>query len=284
MNTRGPHLPSFATRQVEIPPPQMKAPGSSTPAIPDGVGYEMDSRSFAFPMDMTNQEQPVWSTTRRWKAIDVYVAPQCVIATFHGELSIFVYAETAGIRSLVASGRIDLANQGNFGRPVSLPAWVCGGRSETTNYLVTYSFTDALQVLLVPQQGAFNVTCVASDRADPVPAGIGEFVAPTVGGSFGTLGALASFPGKSELVALGGANTVAAARWLHVHDRIAPVVPAGLAGLTPRITFPMGAVIGDGFYTRDIRFRARGALMVVCSSTALTTTAAADGAISVSFR
>lgn len=110
------------------------------------------------------------STSRTWKACDVYVnVPSGILS---GILSIWIYAVAKGVRTLVASGHwVEL------GGGAQEPRWIAAARAECEKFDVTYSISGQITVGVKPNL-PFDVAIVASDRANEPPSWLGAVGVP----------------------------------------------------------------------------------------------------------
>jgi hypothetical protein len=256
------------------PPPPLPAGDSET----DGVVFQPAVYS-AWP----NVLQKLFTTSRRWRAIDVYVDmsgdPAAPVPP-QGILSIYVFAVTqvgqVAVRTLVATGRLAGPSLAQFGS-----TWVCAARCVSKQFEVcaTYSFGGA------PVVAPLKVVYVASDEAVDPPPLLGAI--PLAGGPAGltygmaataTLGSFSvpTLP-NPEVVAvqayINEAVVAPAPRYLHMFDSAAPVI---INGTAPRLAWPLGSTPGDGIFDFKVRYRTPRGLAFRASSTAATLTAVAD--------
>lgn len=259
MNVRGPRIPAF---QPGIPP-QVNLPAPAAQArITDRS--EVYGQQVGWP----SGEAKIYTTSKAWKAIDVYLSTTNQVP-FNGVFTVRVYAVLpAGIRTLIATGRYGRFSQAVAAvAPPQGAAWVCAARAQASTFEVTLEFRTTPGV--APQQVA--IALCASDEALTPPAWVGVLrLAANVDNALSTFGQVPS----PELIMVQGAvnQGVAAARWLHVHDRGTAV----LAGLPPAFCFALGSAPGQGG-TWPMSFRGVSSrLDVVCSSTADVTTQVVD--------
>ncbi len=293
IETRSPALAGLPRVPVYDPPLGVAA--SAQPSLPaSGVTSGIEARTVrvVWPTTATGAVNPgeeiiVYSFTRQWRAVDVYI--QDTNAFSLGlVLSIRIYAisaESAPI--LVASGRV--GNVIAAASTLRIPAWVAAARSVSDRFMVTMT----LGVIPVAGSGVpaaaaqfSDITCVGSNEANDVPPLLGTIPFTGAGAETGIIetgaaGVPMGVP-DPELVMVQAivGPAVAAPRYLHVHDRT-----AAIAGLVPLYVFPLGAGVaavgGGGFggtfwFPPGLRSNGLGMWQVAVSSAMGTTTAVAD--------
>jgi hypothetical protein len=244
------------------PPP---LPNEGAPPATDPEGFEARSVVYSWPWsaDLSGGLGPVvYTTRRRWHACDVYVSVNSRAGgpPFEkGVLSILIFAVSqSGARTLVASGRV----QDDPGELTSAaPLWIAAARSSAQRW----------EVVLAMYQGPgaassdvdLTVTVVASedttrppDLLGAIPVGTGgatstgQSVSASVVMGAPALGMAIPYPELCGLVWVNGA--AAAARYLMYFEGVTPA-----NGLTPLITWPLGAAAGDGIFDWNVRRRTR---------------------------
>ena len=153
-----------------IEPPTADAPMASTGSLNGIENYESALKKIPFP---SLNEFPVYTTQRRWRAIDVYLNALSAGAVMDNEarLSFAIYAIARGIRSIVAKGTVAQIQQ----EPV---LWVAGARVQAERFEVTVTgptFTNVND-----PSNYLQISVVASDEADDLPpwVGLAELGAP----------------------------------------------------------------------------------------------------------
>lgn len=228
----------------------------------------------------------VASTTKQWKACDVYVSVQPSAPSINGTLSFFVFAVTRGVRALVASGRLSLSPQsGEAAAPSpTSPVWVAAARAPATTFEVVCSYANT-HADLNPPAVNMSIAVIASNTEIPAPEDVGALpmglACGTLIGQVGKLGLITvvgqTLPMQMKLLGVAAASNAAAPRFLHVHDTTDGTV--NVNGLVPLWCYPMGAAIGAGIVDRSFRYRAQRALQIVGSSTFNATTLVNDCAL-----
>jgi hypothetical protein len=209
----------------------------------------------------------IYKTKRPWRALDVLVDLRSAAFSSPGSvLSVFVWAISAGQRSLVASGR---CRQSNIAaRPVRL-ATVRSVLAETFEVEVGYNVTE-------PQPQRITVTAVGSDDETPTEDTEGAITISTTNlmQSATSIVTAEAFP---ELVAI-NAVPIVAARFLHIHNQT-----TALPGRAPLFCFPLGPIASAGNPILPLHPILRNRLLypagfgLAISTTPLTTTLAAAG-------
>jgi hypothetical protein len=224
----------------------------------------------------------VFSTTRRWRGIDVFIARPTFTPSATALLRVKIFAVVEGMdRVLVASG---ILRHNSFDPTPS--TWICGARVACDRFDVEFSCNESPAS---PGVDAVDIGVIASDELVELPPEIGAVSltdtprittdtnkAPTI---------LTGDPGY-ELVSV-HATAIAAARWLHIHDQDS-VDPIFLTGIAPVFSFGFSAI---GESVPDVSrallrgYRFTTGLAAIASSTAGTTTpAVGDVAYQLFFR
>jgi len=283
MNRAGLELPGLPPYLSNLPPAERgsqdfgQVGAASTPVDPIGIEtYNVTVDPLPFGSNLVPVELLVYTTHRRWKAIDVFATPT-VPTTFTGSLNFYIYGINEGRRALLTSGRMDLTANSIATGPlqISVPTWVAGMRSVAQTYQVVFSLTAPGPV--GQQVGSVQITIAASDRADPVPDWVGTL--RVAGTQINGFALNTPRPTQTEIVGLAWTNLAAAARWLHIYETVAVIGtnPAFFAGMTPNVAiFGAGSAIGAAFADRLFRYRTRGQFLMFGSSTGSTSTAATD--------
>ncbi len=245
------------------------------PAGPDGIvgDRELVLQRVFLPNSSTVL---VYTTQKRWRGIDVYIAPGDTGFAANVVVSIGVFAIVAGVRTLVGSGGVRGTDLTTFGacRAVAVRAAIA------ERFEVVLGFDG----LPLTQQDNVNVSLIATDEALAAPDNDGVLTftgtkhvlsgaaAVAVGGT--------SFPPTLVYVA---AVTTTAARFLHVHD-VASVVPGTLNGRAPVFEYGL-PLIGSGVAVEFQALRTRKLFpqgFAVCgSTTAGVTTLPAAGQVTI---
>lgn len=273
---------------VYVPPATARVLPSAPPELSDR--HEVSTQTYVLPQDLGDGEQLVYTTSRQWRACDVYVVPVLgSVAAVTGVLSVFVYALNQGTRALVASGRFSFAGIGtdSLGNPsptIIEPMWIAAARAVTGAFEVTARWD---QVSAFGAQGNPQVylTTIAANEALSPPEGVGSDLYSAIcmqGGADARLGQLAigiTRPPKIEVLHVSGVNGAAAARYLMMFD----LAGDPQAGSRPAAVWPLGNVAGLGVSV-PFRYRQRqrgGLLSFWTSSTPNTLTSTLDCSIQV---
>ncbi len=261
--------------------------GLGGPPVPPSIVPSGDCELFAVTSSGPLADPGIIASTKQqWRACDVYVSVQPSAASINGTLSFFVFAVARGVRTLVASGRLSLSPfSGEAAAPSpTAPVWVAAARCGASSFEVVGAFSNT-HADLNPSAVNMTIAVIASNVDAPAPEDVGALpMGLAVGQLTGPLGKLGlitvvgqTLPRQLQLLGVCAVNGAAAARFLHVHDTTDGAIALG--GLTPLWIYPMGAAIGAGIVDRSFRYRAQGALQLVCSSTLSTTTIVADCAL-----
>lgn len=268
----------------ELPPGgSVYVPPKATPPIsPLTVSNEKYESFTAIMTPITSgivggpgEEFPFYTTTRAWKACDVYVTPPAALPTDRF-IRIRVYAVIEGVgRALVASGYY-----ARHARSAQEQVWICAARARCARFEITYScigFPAAAVPLAMP------MTVIASDDASPPPPTVGvcaiddvhrtiALIVPPAGGAV-TMGDFAT-----EIVKAVVTNTTAGALFFQAVDAVSVGAAAGLVPYFS-ITIPANStvILGPEQFS-GYRFGLDG-LVMGGSTTVLTFTAAAVGAV-----
>lgn len=131
--------------------------------VNDGVGDDYESayrevKSVNVPGGTGGNVLSVYTTQRRWQAVDVYIATNHQAASVVSWISVAIYAITRGVRTLVATGRVrgGSANASTFIRTAS-------ARVQADKFEIALSRTGTPQD---PAAMNVQVAIVASDHAD----------------------------------------------------------------------------------------------------------------------
>ncbi len=272
---------------LRLPAGPRGGPPSGPPPTPPGLGASGESELFVVTSNGPLADPGlIASTSKLWRACDVYVTVQPSAASINGTLSFFIFAVTRGVRALVASGRISLSPQsGEAAAPSpTAPVWVAAARCGASSFEVVGTFSNT-HADLNPSVVNMTISVIASNVDAPPQEDVGALpmglACGQLTGPLGKLGLITvvgqTLPLRMKLLGVCAVNGAAAARFLHVHDTTDGTVALG--GLTPLWIYPMGAAIGAGIVDRSFRYRAQGALQIVPSSTLSTTTIVADCAL-----
>lgn len=289
-------LPALPFPAFDPPERIPSAQAQAEAAVESNKDQEVFPTSIDIPASGVNNGGPafpeeilVYQTKAVWEACDVYVqiVPNlsAVGTITPGTLSIFIYAVTAGVRVLVASGRQSILSATGVNSTLSQSQvkakWLAGIRSAAQKFEVTAQWTQ--QHGSDATTGKINIAVVAQNEAVAVP--------PDVGLEFGNLvygySSLASIgvnglpggvqiPNRLELVRVRAVNGTATPRFLQLFD--GPAAPA--AGAVPLAVWPLGDVIGKGIPDVYVGYRCHDRIQVVTSSTMNTLTAANDCSVS----
>lgn len=265
---------NFGRRMPAVPEflPTSPAPAAPPPgALARKVTADHESCLVDVPCP-NSARVPVYTTTKRWKAIDVYLAQPTFALGAGATIRVHVYAVTEGVRTLVGTGCYR-----DVPTVTDDPSqWLVAVRQAADRYDVELSYND------LPTDGArIQLAVVASDEAQDSPLVLGAMAVGSTTNLISSVNAtaiLAPFD-PLELVGLTAAATVAQ-RYLHVHDRGST---AGVGGTAPRLVFGFPAV-GDSIQAeltaamRAKRF-ANGVCLAVSSTAGVTTLAAAGDVV-----
>lgn len=282
-----PRMPSLPSSLVYSPPAaevarilDTQAAGAGADAAEAGEPYEAYTQTVGVPRLV---ESSVYTTARRWRAIDVYASfgegrqPGAV-------LTVRVYAVMKGARVLVASGRIGPESTVD---PITLlvetkSRWVAGARASASFYEVTLYGGPAASITLTDQ---VQVSIVATDQAVELPNGLGgDAFSPTmVAGGALDLNVIGddAWPDAELLWATYAVDEAlgAASRYLQVFDQAAAPVLGDVPILSWEIHSGHGGVAGVIPWPAAPCYRFRKAGWLRASSTFSTLTAAADVAL-----
>ena len=262
MSPRLPQLPGGAY----APPAAVIAPPA--PPVILGSSDTSEAVTAVIPWPI-NKEVSVFKSSRRWRACDVYVEiPPALGALGPFTVTAFVWAfsRTAG-RSIVASGRFRYnGNPDANGALIDahLTGWIAAARAVAEQYEVTVHFTP-ISSLAPPPPGQLSVTVACSDEMVQAPARLGAIgYGPD---SFIKFRAVQMFtPPRLEVVGVQGLVTDAGPAFLQLYDCTASSTLA-LAGLSPRLEWPLGAAVGQGVSDFDVQYRCNHAPFLAVSST-----------------
>jgi hypothetical protein len=185
------------------------------------------ARIDAIPWPRSKQVS-VYTTQRRWRAIDVYVQtseanPAAGIiggqsAVSGNLLTVFVYAINRGMRTVIASGRRYIYDDAN------VPPWplhIAAARALAERFEVVTHLRQAAAAGNLA--GTISVSVLASDESTEPRANVGAFMANGAqalsGLVFGGAGSTLA-PAPFELLAISAVNDAGAGapRWVHVYD------------------------------------------------------------------
>lgn len=264
------------------------------PALPPEPNQQLGSLStsdfetnlFKIPWPERNASSvSLFKTRKRWRAIDVYVTSTAAnpLPTASNEiiLSVYVFAIAAGIRTIVATGRVRWSTDaaGTLRETFALPAWVAAARSGGERYEVALHLQQA--AAFTRPTGELQVSYVATDEAVEPPPNVGAIWASKTLTTDCKLGAagLTLMPGPFEVLEVTGALSDAALvnRWAQFFDTLSI---GNINGTVPRWSAPMMAIHG-GIIGQAIRtpFRFLQAPRLCVSTTSLALTQAADGGV-----
>ena len=218
-------------REISVPfaPAVLRPPPRTvgSPATAGGVSFGKDGqapyesstatfRCIEINNPLNGPPSAVYSTTRRWRAIDVWISTDYFNTLDTDFLTVQVFAVTQGVRSLVASGRTRATTQDVGG------VLICSVRQEADRFDVTIGRVGGPAGANSATQQA-TVTVVASDESDSIADNFIGAITPLPGGPTGFASFFTLARGcPPELLALYGANTVAAGagsnRYLQVFD------------------------------------------------------------------
>ncbi len=279
-----PPVPPITTRQAAgLPsvvsqaynPPLVANPPPLPPVVNDGVGDDYESafrdvKANNVPTGTSGGVLTVYTTQRRWQAVDVYIATNHQAASVISWITVGIYAVTRGIRSLVASGRVrgaGVLTTASFVRAAT-------ARVQADKFEIALSRTGLPQD---PANMLVQVAVVASDEANTNEAESVDGATPTdTSMSITAVGFSGETAIPGEFVALSAINNSGAARYLQLCTTIGGTTLAA-----------WDLAIGDTLQFTDATFwrRYRGAsLLIRESSTPSVYTATTDCPKQVFFR
>lgn len=217
-------------------PPSAANVSAPAPAVLDYERTLIPVKLASAPVSPLIPEQKIYSTKRRWRACDVFIQVPNDIGTGAGAIvTIAVYANTQGVRSLLTTGRLNAFQAAGGESPRQF--WICAARAECDFYEVTITSSYVPNGAMHPGnvQPVINVAIVASDQAVLAPDAIGCIGLQTAGAdaqgdALGSLielaasaevlinpnAAIAHPPG--ELVSVDAINAIGATRFLLLFD------------------------------------------------------------------
>lgn len=227
----------------------------------------------------TNGRTNVFSTTRRWRGVDVFLARPAFEADIVSpliRLSVFAYIEGMD-RVLVATGIY--RHNSAPGLPVTPSSWLCAARVAADRFDIELSLNGTP---LDPGVDAVDVGIIATDELVEAPRDLGAVpmldTAVLLDSTARAPTPVVGDPGYEVVAVQATMAAGAAPRWLHLHN-INSVNPLDLNGQAPRFAFGMPAIghsaYSDEEWLRTIRFDT--GLAACSSSTGYTTTIAAVG-------
>jgi hypothetical protein len=239
----------------------------------------------------SNGRARVFSTTRRWRGADVFLAlPSFTSNGVSPLIRLMVYAVIEGMdRVLVASGIYRHNDQADPLIPVLPSSWLCAARVAADRFDVELSFN---QTPTNPGEDFVDVGVIASDELVEAPKQLGAIpLLETVqilasAGKAPTL--VPGDPGYELFAVQASQITGAAPRWLHIHN-LDTVNPLNLNGNAPIYSFGFPSIGHSAYVDSDqLRpFRFDTGLAAIASTTGYTTTGAgglADVAYQLWFR
>jgi len=251
-----------------------------------GTTFEIiQTRLQAPPQGPAAGEQLLFVTSRRWRGVDVYVAPECASQT--GDFWVRVYAvDDYGGRSLVASG-FGAASLPGLPAGQSVAEWAAAARGIASRWAVTVqTIATAPAILAAPVQ----FVAVASDEVTAAPEDVGvrtRFSDQSIVLPFG----VQDLEFSPEVVALAAANDLPAGagtqRWIQL---INAATVGAAAGAVPVWSFPVLAesagIVLDSRALRRIGYRGTrgGSVGVSSTPTTFTESHAADCHFTVQYR
>lgn len=267
---------------IYVPPPAIMVPPPPPATIGGDASYESSRVELAtWPRGAL---VPIYTTQRRWKAIDVYVQPSegnPASGVIGGAddlesgnvLSIYVFAINNGIRTCVATGRRIIYDDANL---PPFRAHVASSRVVADRFEVVAHLRQAAAAGDLAGGLLFNVLATDEVAAGAELAVGAEYISSSeikVGPAAGA----ALVPPPFEVLRVTGANATTAMRWIHVHDTLV-VANAGVNGVQPLIALPLpDETMGAAPTIVDLSgFQFNKAPRIVTSSTATTTTRTTD--------
>jgi hypothetical protein len=211
--------PSMATQPVATSSP------ATTPG-PQGDGREAFTVRMQPDLGVVTPERSVYSTRKRWRAVDVYCVPPTMPAGTFLRFRVYAIADGVG-RVLVASGFLS-STPANVST-VRLRRWVCAARAICDRFEITVQSIGFLSIAGEEMQ----VSCVASDEATEVPLYVGAAdLFDPANASIATTRILPSAGAASdpsydtEIVGIFGANDTGAPAFIQIHDDVTTVPTA----------------------------------------------------------
>lgn len=253
-----------------------KAPPASPASSQVREHSESFTQAFFYPEE---SELLVFSSTKEWSACDVFLLQpnlQSVLTVF----TVRIYAVVAGVRVLVASGRLgNIPTSALNQRPIR-PEWVAAARIRAERYDVTLFASAGASLLGGAEQ--IQVAVIAhDDPLAPVPEFLGAL--PLGQDAAGTRGSVARptldsgtglWPDAELLMVEGVADEAQAnGLFLQVFDTVAAAAVAG----APTFVFPLQPTGATGSQGQRFKFTYRtrsGRLQIVASTNAQTYVAA----------
>ena len=254
---------------IQLPPDVYVPPPSAIKQPKPGVGLEVGddfeafSQAYEWPI---GNELTIFTSSRRWRACDVYLDQPNVAPASCFTIRIYAIAP-GGQRTLVASGR---ENSATLVAPPLGPTWIAAARACASRYEVTLTYLSGAGGGVSGERVGVSIVC--ADQAIDPPKDLGALRLSAVGapGSLNTTNL-----DMPELLGVGGINGSGAARYLMLLDSSA--LPGGRV---PNLVWPLGSAAGQGFADYNLRWRTtQGFFWIAASSTPLVCTLAVDCAI-----
>jgi hypothetical protein len=221
-----------------------------------------ESETFSNPFDCrqnAGQILPVYSTKRRWKAIDVYVQTTGnfflgpLAGTVYPAIGILVFAVVGSTRTLVGTGRLGIADAG-------VPTHVCSVHDVLADHFdVALDLSNLGNGTFQTAAGGAvaTVSVIASDQATTQADNVGVVAAFAPGGGGGGSSIPAMLGSVQALRLVWNGTTVTdarfrihgidavgdvASRWLQLFDTTAPLVNAQIPIFSIGVPHNAGAI------------------------------------------
>ncbi|MEJ7812890.1 MAG: hypothetical protein WKG32_20920 [Gemmatimonadaceae bacterium] len=286
--------PGAYFREVGGAAPFFAAPSSPAAALPPPSSltterFEAHAETVVYG---ESSETLIYSTRKPWRGIDVYIEPP-PLSLHDTVLTVRVYANVLGVRTLVASGRLGNAVVGGMNIPAK-SSRIVAARCLAESFEVTlFAARSAVNLPPAPDLRRCRVAVLASDQVDEPPAELGGVLLgplisnaapPTLPATVATIldTGTGHWPEAELLWVEGAPGTAVGAtpRYLLVYDQLDSV---GVQPI-PAMTFSLGDLnastvrIPVGIRTRSGRWQIRA------SSTPLTLTPVTDCALQAMVR
>lgn len=223
---------NFGRRMPSVPEFLPTSPAPAAP-LPSALARKVDADHESCLVDVpcpNSTRVPVYTTSKRWKAIDVYLAQPTFALGAGAVLRVHVYAVTEGVRTLVGTGcyrDVPIV-------PSDPSQWLVAVRQAADRYDVELSYND----LPGSETDRVQLAVVASDEAQDSPLVLGAMAVGPTTNLISNVNAFAVLAPSDPLELVGlTAAAIVPQRYLHVHDLGST---AAVAGAAPRmvIGFP----------------------------------------------
>lgn len=259
-----------------VPPPAPPLPPSPPPPPPGVSGGPCEYFFQQVDTPRGQQELSLYVTKKPWRGIDVYLAATNAVP-LSSVFTIRIYAIVDGMRAMVSTGRYNFVAS-TAGANVQIPpTLVAAARSGGVKFEVTVSWNAQVGVNNTqPVQWAIY----ASDQLTVDPPPLTGAPIPFAGNNTtqwdtAGIGGVVLYP-DAEIRQIVAVNTAAAARYVLLIETDAGTVVG--AGFVATMSFPIGAIAGQGALFDNVRYRVRPGrrMRIFASSTGPTLTAVGD--------